>query len=125
MLEHFSHVDADPHEVALWVLLKRTQSANKAIRLQAVQELAENPHWHGKTHKHCWKSPQFYSIYKVKWRGINSHVVNDADYQYQTAAQFIDQRTSVGLARTPQVDLRFFLRTPALRDLEDVSISPE
>ncbi|XP_041814761.1 protein SERAC1 isoform X3 [Chelmon rostratus] len=68
--EHFSHVDVDPHEVALWVLLKRTQSANKAIRLQAVQELAENHHWH--------------------------------DYQYQTAAQVIDQRTAVGLARTPQ-----------------------
>ncbi|XP_034756610.1 protein SERAC1 isoform X3 [Etheostoma cragini] len=68
--EHFSRVDADPHEVALWVLLKRTRSANKAIRLQAVQELAENHHWH--------------------------------DYQYQTAAQVIDQGTAVGLARTPQ-----------------------
>ncbi|XP_044024384.1 protein SERAC1 isoform X2 [Siniperca chuatsi] len=85
--EHFSHVDADPHEVALWVLLKRTQSADKAIRLQAVQELAGNHHWH--------------------------------DYQYQTAAQIIDQRTAVALARTPQVDLRFFLRSPALPDLED------
>ncbi|XP_056219269.1 protein SERAC1 isoform X1 [Seriola aureovittata] len=85
--EHFSHVDADPHEVALWVLLKRTQSANKAIRLPAVQELADNHHWH--------------------------------DYQYQTAAQFIDQRTAVGLARTPQVDLRFFLPPPVLPDLED------
>uniref|UniRef100_H2VB60 Protein SERAC1 n=1 Tax=Takifugu rubripes TaxID=31033 RepID=H2VB60_TAKRU len=85
--EHFSHVDADPHEVALWVLLKRTQSPNKAIRLQAVQELAGNHHWR--------------------------------DYQYQTAAQVIDQRTAVGLARTPRVDLRFFLRTPSLPDLED------
>lgn len=45
--EHFSHVDADPHEVALWVLLKRTKSADKAVRLKAVQELAENHHWHG------------------------------------------------------------------------------
>lgn len=51
VLEHFSQVDADPHEVALWVLLKRTQSPNKAIRLHAVQELAENHHWHGKSHK--------------------------------------------------------------------------
>ncbi|KAM7395323.1 hypothetical protein PAMA_006882 [Pampus argenteus] len=85
--EHFSHVDADPHEVALWVLLKRTQSVTKAIRLQAVQELANNHHWH--------------------------------DYQYQTAAQVIDQRTAVGLARMPQVDLRFFLPPPALPGLED------
>lgn len=51
VLEHFSHGDADPHEVALWVLLKKTISANKAIRLQAIQELAENHHWHGKIHK--------------------------------------------------------------------------
>ncbi|XP_014886745.1 protein SERAC1 [Poecilia latipinna] len=85
--EHFSHVDADPHEVALWLLLKRTQSPKKAVRLQAVQELAENSHWQ--------------------------------DYQYQTAAQVIDQRTAVGLARTPQVDLRFFRQPPALPDLED------
>ncbi|KAM3861649.1 protein SERAC1 [Diretmus argenteus] len=85
--EHFSHLDADPHEVALWVLLKRTRSATKAVRLQAVQELADNHHWH--------------------------------DYQYQTAAQVIDQRTAVGLARTPQVDLRFFLPPPALPELED------
>uniref|UniRef100_A0A8C5G1M7 Protein SERAC1 n=1 Tax=Gouania willdenowi TaxID=441366 RepID=A0A8C5G1M7_GOUWI len=84
---HFSHVDADPHEVALWVLLKRTQSANKAIRLQAVQELADNHHWH--------------------------------DYQYQTAAQVIDQRTAVGLARTPQVDLRFFRHPPSLPGFAD------
>lgn len=85
--EHFRHVDADPHEVALWVLLKRTCSANKAVRLQAIQELAENHHWH--------------------------------DYQYQTAAQVIDQRTAVGLARTAQVDLRFFRPPPALPHLED------
>uniref|UniRef100_A0A8C8A4X1 Protein SERAC1 n=1 Tax=Oryzias sinensis TaxID=183150 RepID=A0A8C8A4X1_9TELE len=77
----------DPHEVALWVLLKQTQSANKAIRLQAVQELADNHHWHA--------------------------------YQYQTAAQVIDQRTAVGLARTPHVDLRFFRQPPALPHLED------
>ncbi|KAJ4929002.1 hypothetical protein JOQ06_004623 [Pogonophryne albipinna] len=85
--EHFSHVDADPHEVALWALLKRTMSPNKAIRVQAVQEMAENHHWQ--------------------------------DYQYQTAAQIIDQRTAVGLARTPKVDLRFFLRSPALPELEN------
>lgn len=48
--------------------------------------------------------------------------MNETDYQYQTAAQVIDQRTAVGLARTPQVDLRFFRRPPALPDLEDVCI---
>lgn len=85
--EHFRHVDADPHEVALWVLLKRTCSPNKDVHLQAVQELAENHHWH--------------------------------DYQYRTAAQVIDQRTALGLARTPQVDLRFFRPPPALPGLEE------
>ncbi|KAG7275367.1 hypothetical protein CRUP_007923 [Coryphaenoides rupestris] len=85
--EHFSHLDADPHEVALWVLLKRTRSASKTVRLHAVRELADNHHWH--------------------------------DYQYQTAAQVLDQRTAVGLARTPQVDLRFFLAPPTLPETED------
>ena len=46
--EHFSHLDVDPHEVALWVLLKRTQSDSQDVRLHAVRELAENHHWHGR-----------------------------------------------------------------------------
>ncbi|CAL8317020.1 unnamed protein product [Merluccius merluccius] len=85
--EHFSHLDADPHEVALWVLLKRTRSASRAVRLHAVQELADNHHWQ--------------------------------NYQYQMAAQVLDQRTAVGLARTPQVDRRFFLAPPMLPEPED------
>uniref|UniRef100_A0A8C8GFQ1 Protein SERAC1 n=1 Tax=Oncorhynchus tshawytscha TaxID=74940 RepID=A0A8C8GFQ1_ONCTS len=85
--EHLSHMDADPHEVALWVLLKRACSANRTSRLSAVQELAQNHHWH--------------------------------DYQYQTAAQAIDQRTALGLARTSQVDQRFFLSPPVLPWMED------
>ncbi|CAL8318034.1 unnamed protein product [Boreogadus saida] len=92
--EHSSHLDVDPHEVALWVLLKRTRSHSLDVRLHAVQELAENHHWH--------------------------------DYQYQTAAQVLDQRAAVGLARTPQVDRRFFLSPPTLPDKEDgVSVEDE
>ncbi|KAI7799696.1 protein SERAC1 [Triplophysa rosa] len=85
--EHLSHLDADPHEYALWILLKRTCSADRAMRQQAVQDLAQNHHW--------------------------------KDYQYQTAAQVVDQRTAVGLARIPNVDLRFFLPPPALPHKED------
>uniref|UniRef100_A0A673H1H6 Protein SERAC1 n=1 Tax=Sinocyclocheilus rhinocerous TaxID=307959 RepID=A0A673H1H6_9TELE len=81
------HLDADPHECALWVLLKKTCSADRAMRQQAVQELAQNHHWQ--------------------------------DYQYQTAAQVIDQRTAVALARIPNVDLRFFLPPPPLPHTED------
>uniref|UniRef100_A0A8C1KUS1 Protein SERAC1 n=1 Tax=Cyprinus carpio TaxID=7962 RepID=A0A8C1KUS1_CYPCA len=81
------HLDADPHECALWVLLKKTCSADRAVRQQAVQELAQNHHWQ--------------------------------DYQYQTAAQVIDQRTAVALARIPNVDLRFFLPPPPLPHSED------
>ncbi|KAM6954199.1 protein SERAC1 [Aplochiton taeniatus] len=84
--EHLSHLDADPHEMALWVLLKRARSATRAVRLQAVQQLADNHHWQ--------------------------------DYQLQTAAQAIDQRTAVGLARTPNVDLHFFLAPPVLPEVE-------
>lgn len=119
ILEHFSHVDADPHEVALWVLLKRTMSADKAIRLQAVQELAEHHHWQGK----IYKIVDYQFSFTVNLSDQFTPVVNNADYQYQTAAQAIDQRTAVGLARIPQVDLRFFLRSPALPALGDVSIS--
>ncbi|TWW68814.1 Protein SERAC1 [Takifugu flavidus] len=52
-------------------------------------------------------------------QSLDDAPVHKTDYQYQTAAQVIDQRTAVGLARTPRVDLRFFLRTPSLPDLED------
>lgn len=64
--EHFSHVDADPHEVALWVLLKRTQSPNKAIRLQAVQELAEYQHWLGKRPQNTCTSLRDYCMLMTK-----------------------------------------------------------
>ncbi|XP_048344048.1 protein SERAC1 isoform X2 [Sphaerodactylus townsendi] len=36
------------------------------------------------------------------------------DYQYRTAAQAVDQRTAIGLARCKDVDLRFFLPPPSL-----------
>ncbi|KAJ8270590.1 hypothetical protein GJAV_G00116830 [Gymnothorax javanicus] len=85
--EHLSHLDADPHEYALWALLKRTRAASRLDRLQAVQELGEHTHWH--------------------------------DYQYRTAAQAIDHRTAIGLARTQQVDLRFFLSPPVLPVVDD------
>ncbi|XP_042565876.1 protein SERAC1 isoform X2 [Clupea harengus] len=85
--EHLSHKDADAHECALWVLLKRARADGRAERHQAVQNLAHNKHWH--------------------------------DYQYQTAAQALDQRAAVGLARTPHVDLRFFLSPPLLPQVED------
>ncbi|XP_067272918.1 protein SERAC1 [Pseudorasbora parva] len=92
--ERLSHLDADPHECALWMLLKRTYSADRAVRHQAVEELAQNHHWE--------------------------------DYQYRTAAQVVDQRTSVALTRIPNVDLRFFLPPPLLPHIDDdISIEDE
>lgn len=121
--EHFSHVDADPHEVALWVLLKRTKSADKAVRLKAVQELAENHHWHGNSRRRWLQMTRFNPLPpKINPASPSPPPLNDTDYQYQTAAQVIDQRTAVGLARTRQVDLRFFLRKPSLPDLDGVRI---
>lgn len=118
-------MDADPHEVALWVLLKRTQSPNKSIRMQAVQELADNHHWHGKNIPNGDISLEVsVHIRRLNWDQFTP-IVNNTDYQYQTAAQFLDQRTAVGLARTPQVDLRFFLSPPTLPILEDVCISAQ
>ncbi|XP_039915237.1 protein SERAC1 isoform X2 [Hirundo rustica] len=87
--EQFSTFDGEDHECALWLLLKRSQSEDKAIRLQAVQDLASNSHWH--------------------------------DYQYGTVAQTCDQRTAIGLARSKDVDLRFFLPPPPLPKIKTVS----
>nr|XP_042704220.1 protein SERAC1 isoform X2 [Chrysemys picta bellii] len=85
--EYFSTFTED-HERALWVLLKRSQSEDRIVRLQAVQQLAENGHWH--------------------------------DYQYRTIAQACDQRTVIGLARSKDIDLRFFLPPPPLPKVKDV-----
>ncbi|XP_074920176.1 protein SERAC1 isoform X4 [Chelonoidis abingdonii] len=85
--EHFSKFTED-HERALWILLKRSQSEDRIVRLQAVQQLAENSHWH--------------------------------DYQYRTVAQACDQRTVIGLARSKDIDLRFFLPPPPLPKVKDV-----
>nr|XP_013814584.1 PREDICTED: protein SERAC1 isoform X2 [Apteryx mantelli mantelli] len=85
--EHFSTFDGEDHECALWLLLKRSQSEDKEVRLQAVQDLAKNSHWH--------------------------------DYQYSTVAQACDQRTAIGLARSKDIDLRFFLPPPPLPKIMD------
>ncbi|XP_073193888.1 protein SERAC1 isoform X4 [Lepidochelys kempii] len=84
--EHFSTFTED-NECALWVLLKRSQSEDRTIRLQAVQQLAESGHWH--------------------------------DYQYRTVAQACDQKTLIGLARSKDIDLRFFLPPPHLPKVKD------
>ncbi|GAB0186815.1 protein SERAC1 [Grus japonensis] len=85
--EQFSTFDGEDHECALWLLLKRSQSEDKEVRLQAVRDLANNSHWH--------------------------------DYQYGTVAQTCDQRTAIGLARSKDVDLRFFLPPPPLPKIKN------
>ncbi|XP_067900826.1 protein SERAC1 isoform X5 [Heterodontus francisci] len=84
--EHYMRLDVEDHESGLWLLLKQTKSTIKAVRAQAVQELAKKHHWH--------------------------------DYQYRTLAQACDQKTSIGLARSKDVDLRFFLRAPSSKVIE-------
>ncbi|KFQ63956.1 Protein SERAC1, partial [Pelecanus crispus] len=85
--EQFSTFDGEDHECALWLLLKRSQSEDKDVRLQAVQDLASNSHWR--------------------------------DYQYGTVAQTCDQRTAIGLARSKDIDLRFFLPPPPLPKIKN------
>uniref|UniRef100_A0A8C5N4T0 Protein SERAC1 n=1 Tax=Leptobrachium leishanense TaxID=445787 RepID=A0A8C5N4T0_9ANUR len=41
------------------------------------------------------------------------------DYQYRTVAQACDRRTTIGLARSKDIDLRFFLPPPSLPKLND------
>ncbi|XP_056423075.1 protein SERAC1 isoform X2 [Hyla sarda] len=80
--DKYSKLNMEDHELSLWLLLKGTQSEDRRIRLEAVQNMAGIHYWH--------------------------------DYQYRTVAQACDRRTTVGLARTKDVDMRFFLPPPAL-----------
>nr|XP_058939524.1 protein SERAC1 isoform X5 [Kogia breviceps] len=90
----FSTIDIEDHECAVWLLLSKSKSDDRAARLQAVQEMSETHHWH--------------------------------DYQYRIIAQACDLRTLIGLARSKDSDLRFFLRPPPLPSLkEDSSIEEE
>ncbi|EPY85256.1 hypothetical protein CB1_000390071 [Camelus ferus] len=43
----FSTVDVEDHECAVWLLLKKSRSEDRAARLQAVQEMSETHHWQG------------------------------------------------------------------------------
>ncbi|XP_058390059.1 protein SERAC1 isoform X1 [Diceros bicornis minor] len=90
----FSTVDAEDHECAVWLLLRKSRLDDRTARLQAVQEMSETHHWH--------------------------------DYQYRIIAQACDLRTLIGLARSKESDLRFFLPPPPLPSLkEDSSIEEE
>ncbi|KAG8583407.1 hypothetical protein GDO81_008394 [Engystomops pustulosus] len=85
--ENYSKSNMEVYELPLWLLLKGTQSTDKRVRLEAVQNIA----------------------------GI--HYCRD--YQYRTVAQACDKRTTIGLARSKDVDLRFFLTPPALPKVDD------
>uniref|UniRef100_A0A6I8N7T8 Protein SERAC1 n=1 Tax=Ornithorhynchus anatinus TaxID=9258 RepID=A0A6I8N7T8_ORNAN len=79
---HFSSADLEDHECTLWLLLKKSQSDDRMVRLQAVKQMTEKSNWQ--------------------------------DYQYRTIAQACDMRTTIGLARSRDTDLRFFLPPPHL-----------
>ncbi|XP_008837677.1 protein SERAC1 isoform X6 [Nannospalax galili] len=92
--DSFSTVDIEEHECPVWLLLRKSQEDNRAMRLEAVQEMSEAHHWH--------------------------------DYQYRLIAQASDWRTLIGLARSKESDLRFFLPPPPLPSLkEDFSTEEE
>ncbi|XP_065787125.1 protein SERAC1 isoform X2 [Muntiacus reevesi] len=42
----FSTVDIEDHDCAVWLLLRKSRSDDRAARLQAVQEMSEAHHWH-------------------------------------------------------------------------------
>ncbi|XP_020842345.1 protein SERAC1 isoform X2 [Phascolarctos cinereus] len=85
--DHFSAVNLEDHEYGLWMLLKKSKSEDKMVRLEAVKEMAANHYWH--------------------------------DYQYRTVAQACDVRTVIGLARSKETDLRFFLPPPHLPSVKE------
>uniref|UniRef100_A0A4X2LSH2 Protein SERAC1 n=1 Tax=Vombatus ursinus TaxID=29139 RepID=A0A4X2LSH2_VOMUR len=87
--DHFSTVDLEDHEYGMWMLLKKSKSEDKMVRLEAVKEMAANHHWR--------------------------------DYQYRTVAQACDVRTIIGLARSKETDLRFFLPPPHLPAVKEIA----
>ncbi|XP_069625469.1 protein SERAC1 isoform X2 [Ranitomeya imitator] len=92
--EKYSKSYMEDHDLLLWLLLKDTQSRDKRVKFEAVQNMAGIHYWH--------------------------------DYQYRTVAQACDRRTIVGLARSKDVDLRFFLSPPPLPKInENYSIEDE
>lgn len=44
----FSTVDIEDHECASWLLLRKSKSDDRMVRLQAVRDMSEAHHWHGK-----------------------------------------------------------------------------
>ncbi|MEE6475387.1 hypothetical protein FKM82_010736 [Ascaphus truei] len=93
-VQQYCKSNVEDNDWALWLLLKNTQSLDKRVRLEAVQEMAGIHYWH--------------------------------DYQYRTVAQACDTRTSIGLARSKDIDLRFFLPPPTLPKVNyDYSIEDE
>ncbi|XP_018422688.1 PREDICTED: protein SERAC1 isoform X1 [Nanorana parkeri] len=82
--------NVEDHDFPVWFLLKKTQSPDKMVRLEAVESLAKIHYWH--------------------------------EYQYRTVAQACDERTVIGLARSKDTDLRFFLPPPTLPKVNDDSI---
>ncbi|XP_032953836.1 protein SERAC1 isoform X3 [Rhinolophus ferrumequinum] len=44
--DNFTTFDIEDHECAVWLLLKKSKSDDRAARLQAVQEMVEAHHWH-------------------------------------------------------------------------------
>ncbi|CAI9587099.1 unnamed protein product [Staurois parvus] len=85
--EPHSKCNVEDHEFPMWLLLKKTQSPEKMVRLEAVESLAKIHHWQ--------------------------------EYQYRTVAQACDRRTIIGLARSKDTDLRFFLPPPTLPKAND------
>lgn len=46
-IEKYGKPSMDDHELPLWLLLKGTQSTDKRVRWEAVQNLAGIHYWHG------------------------------------------------------------------------------
>ncbi|XP_040206885.1 protein SERAC1 isoform X2 [Rana temporaria] len=85
--EPHSKCNVEDHEFPVWLLLKKTQSPEKMVRLKAVESLAKIHYWQ--------------------------------EYQYRTVAQACDRRTIIGLARSKDTDLRFFLPPRTLPKVND------
>nr|XP_026691433.1 protein SERAC1-like isoform X1 [Ciona intestinalis] len=119
-------VDLAEDYISPWSVLREAYSRNKQIRLNAVEKMAAYTEW-SEDRKNS-TAEGYVTNRKNKRYNFEEHELEsfDIDAEYRTIAQALDSTTLVGLARTNNVDDRFFLPPPELpqkvknSDVEDL-----
>uniref|UniRef100_H2YVV3 Uncharacterized protein n=1 Tax=Ciona savignyi TaxID=51511 RepID=H2YVV3_CIOSA len=109
-------VDLAEDYISPWTVLREAYSRNKQIRLNTVEKMAAYTEWNEDRNQSRAESDG--ANVKTKRKRYQFEETDlesfDIDAEYRTLAQSLDAATLVGLARTHNVDERFFLPPPKL-----------